>query len=75
MLFKIVLELLKETKYLPKANNKELVLSVCPTITVKGIRNIILLPKEIVQDPSVLFSICRLIDSKLSLIENRPTLL
>ena len=62
MLFKIVLELLLEINYLPKQK--------------KGvIRNIILLSKEIVQDPSVLFSICRLIDLKLSLIENRPTLL
>ena len=75
MLFKIILELLLERKYLPK-QAKELVISVYPTIKSKqSNKNIILLSDELVQDPNVLFSICRLINSKLSLIENRPTLL
>ena len=75
MLFKIILELLLERKYLPK-QAKELVISVYPTINSKqSNKNIILLSVEIVQDPNVLFSICRLINLNLSLIENRPTLL
>ena len=75
MLFKIILELLLERKYLPK-QAKELVISVYPTINSKqSNKNIILLADELVQDPNVLFSICRLINSKLSLIENHPTLL
>ena len=69
MLFKIILELLLERKYLPK-QAKELVISVYPTINSKqSNKNIILLSDEIVQDPNVLFSICRLIYLKLSLYE------
>ena len=75
MLFKIVFELLLERKYLPRKTNKKLVDSVCPTIVIIVIRSIILLPKEIVQDPSVLFSMCKQIDLQLPFIENRPTLL